>query len=52
MSKINDLKKARKIAYKIFEGTAKIEDYKTYKNIDEMVKSYEKEFEASQFSMQ
>ena len=46
------LKKAEKIAYNIFEKTGKIEDYKTYKNINSMVKSYEKELCDSEFGMQ
>ena len=52
MSKIDNLKTAKKIAYKIFEETAKIEDYKTYRNIDDMIKTYEKEMESSEFGMQ
>ena len=43
MSNVNKIKQARKIAYNIFEGTGKIEDYKTYKNLDNLVKQYEME---------
>ncbi len=52
MSDIKKVKVARKLAYNIFEKTGKIEDYKTYKNIDGIVKSYEKEYDANEFGMQ
>lgn len=52
MSDIKNIKKARKLAYNIFEKTGKIEDYKTYKNVDELVNSYEKENEFGGFGMQ
>ena len=38
MSDIKKMKVARKLAYNIFEKTGKIEDYKTYKNVDDLVK--------------
>ena len=52
LSDVKSLKVARKLAYNVFEKTAKIEDYKTYKNIDNLVKSYEKENEFDGFGMQ
>ena len=52
MSDIKKVKLARKIAYNVFEKTCKIEDYKTYKNLDDMVKNYEKENEMGGFGMQ
>ena len=52
MSDIKKMKFARKLAYNIFEKTGKIEDYKTYKNVDDLVKNFEKEFDANEFGMQ
>ncbi len=52
MSDIKNVKIARKLAYNVFEKTGKLEDYKTYKNIDDLVKSYEKENEFEGFGMQ
>ncbi|MBQ4541812.1 MAG: hypothetical protein IJA23_03050 [Clostridia bacterium] len=51
MSDMKRIKIARKLAYNVFEKTGKIEDYKTYKNIDNLVKSYEKENEFNGYGM-
>lgn len=52
MSDIRKIKTARRLAYNVFEKSGKLEDYKTYKNLDNLVKTYEKEQEAGQFGLQ
>ncbi len=52
MSDIRDIKTARRYAYNVFEQTGKIEDYKTYKNLDNLIKEREKENETHNLQMQ